>query len=146
VRAALEGAGFETPDVHTNFVVARTPDAPAHMAELERRGLVVRGYADSLRITVRSPADDDLVLQALGAEAPPAERRSATVFRPGIRASLVVDGSGRARSVTRDVARDRELERRAIESGFDLELVADPGARDQDVFGAFDDAVARAGG
>lgn len=145
VRSALAAAGFETPVVHANFVVARSAAAPELADDLERRGLVVRGYADSLRITVRSPADDDLVLDALGAESPPAERRSATVFRPGVRASLVLDGSGRARCATGDLRRDRELERRATDSSFDLELVADPGFGGADVAGALDEALALAG-
>ena len=144
IRSALAAAGFDTPVVHTNFVVARSVDAPKLTAELERRGLVVRGYADSLRITVRSPADDDLVLRALGAESPRADRRSATVFRPGVRASLLLDGSGRVRSATGDARRDREVERRAADSSFDLELVADPDARDADVSGALDEAIERA--
>ena len=142
VRSALAAAGFETPVVHANFVVARTAGAAELAAELERQGLVVRGYADSLRITVRSPADDDLLLQALGAEPPPAGRRSATVFRPGVRASLVLDGSGRVRSATGDFRRDREVERRAADSSFDLELVADPGALEADVAGALEEASA----
>jgi histidinol-phosphate aminotransferase len=146
VRSALAAAGFETPVVHTNFVVARSAEAPKLTAELESLGLVVRGYADSLRITVRSPADDDLVLKALGAESPPTGRRSATVFRPRVRASLVLDGSGRVRIATGDPQRDREVERRATDSSFDLELVADPGARDDDVAGALDEAIALAAG
>jgi histidinol-phosphate aminotransferase len=141
VRSAVAAADFETPVVHANFVVARSASAPELAAELERQGLVVRAYADSLRITVRSPADDDLVLRAVGAEPPPAGRRSATVFRQGVRASLVLDGSGRARSATGDVQRDREIERRAADSSFDLELVAAEGARDADVEGALDEAV-----
>jgi histidinol-phosphate aminotransferase len=146
VRSALAAADFETPVVHANFVVARSTDAPSLAAELEGRGLVVRGYADALRITVRSPADDDLVLHALGAEPPPAGRRSATVFRPGVRASLVLDGSGRVRSTTGDLRRDREVERRGAESSFDLELVADGGASHADVAGALEDAIALAAG
>jgi len=146
VRSALAAAGFETPVVHANFVVARSADAPDLAAALERRGLVVRGYADSLRITVRSPADDDLVLHALGAEPPPAGRRSATVFRPGVRASLVLDGSGRVRSATGDLRRDREIERRGADASLDFELVADAGVRDADVEGVLDEAIALAAG
>jgi histidinol-phosphate aminotransferase len=146
VRSALAAAGFETPVVHANFVVAPSADAPDLAAALERRGLVVRGNADSLRITVRSPADDDLVLHALGAEPPPAGRRSATVFRTGVRASLILDGSGRVRSATGDLRRDREVERRGADASFDLELVADADARDADVEGALDEAIASAAG
>ncbi|HEX6700564.1 MAG TPA: histidinol-phosphate transaminase [Gaiellaceae bacterium] len=142
VRSALAAVGFETPPVHANFVVARTPEAPRLAAELEARGLVVRGYADSLRITVRSPADDDLVLRALGADPPPADRRSVTVFRQGVRVSVVIDGSGRVRSATGDPRRDREIEQRTAESGFDLDLVADESARDEDIAGALDEAIA----
>jgi histidinol-phosphate aminotransferase len=141
VRSALAAAGFEAPVVHANFVVVRSADAPRLAAALERRSLVVRGYADSLRITVRSPADDDLVLRALGAEPPPAGRRSATVLRPGVRASLVLDGSGRVRSATGEARRDREVERRGVEDGWDLELVADAGADDDDVARALDEAI-----
>jgi histidinol-phosphate aminotransferase len=143
VRSALAAAGLEVPVVHANFVVARSAAAPELAAELESRGLVVRGYADSLRITVRSPADDDLLLRALGAEPPPAGRRSATVFRPGVRASLVLDGSGRVRSATGDALRDREVERRGTDAGWDLDLVADPSA-DDDVARALDEAIALA--
>jgi len=144
LREALAAAGFDVPVVHANFVVVRSAGAPHLAAELERRGLVVRAYADSLRITVRSPADDDLVLRALGAEPPPAGRRSATVFRPGVRASLVLDGSGRVRSSTGDAPRDREVERRGVDAGWDLELVADPGADGDDVARALDEAIALA--
>jgi histidinol-phosphate aminotransferase len=144
LRSALATAGFEVPVVHANFVVVRSADAPRLAAELERQGLVVRGYADSLRITVRSPADDDLVLRALGVEPPPADRRSATVFRPGVRASFVLDGSGRVRTATGDARRDREVERRAVDARWDLELVADRGADDDDVARALDEAIALA--
>jgi histidinol-phosphate aminotransferase len=146
VAASLAAAGFETPMVHANFVVVRTTRAPELAADLERRGLVVRAYAESLRVTVRSPADDDLVLQALGAEAPPAAVRSATVLGPGVRASLVLDGGGRVRSATGDFDRDRDIEERSADAGFDLDLVADLTARAGDVTGALEEAIATAGG
>src|SRR5947208_2840140 len=88
-RGAVLGAGFDAPPTHTNFVVVRTPQARTLAGQLERRGLVVRAYRDFLRITVRSPADDDLLLAALGVHAPPASTRAATVLGPGIRVSLV---------------------------------------------------------
>src|SRR5205085_250057 len=55
VRSALAAAGFETPVVQANFVVARSSSAPGLAAGLESRGLVVRAYEESLRITVRWP-------------------------------------------------------------------------------------------
>jgi histidinol-phosphate aminotransferase len=144
MRAALLAAGHEVPAVHANFVLVRTPDAPALAAELERQGLVVRAYADALRITVRTPADDDLLLTALGVEAVGAAPASATVRRAGARASLVLAGSGRARVATGEPTRDRRFERLAADSELDLELVADGHAAEADVAGAFGEALAAA--
>jgi histidinol-phosphate aminotransferase len=66
VRARFLAAGYDAPEVTANFVVVRTPDALARATELERQGLVVRAYPDLLRITVRTRADDDRLLAALG--------------------------------------------------------------------------------
>src|SRR6266576_2997193 len=144
VRAALLAAGFDAPPTHTNFVVVRTPQARTLAGQLERRGLVVRAYRDFLRITVRSPADDDLLLAALGVHAPPASTRAATVLGPGIRVSLVIDGSGRATSATGDEARDSRIEERAQEEGIDLELVAEAELSNERVETALAHARARA--
>ena len=145
LRGALAAAGYHVPEVHANFVVVRTPEAAALAAELEGRGLVVRGFADSLRITVRSPADDDLVLRALGIEPEPSGRPSATVFGRGVRVSVVAEGSGRARSATGRDDRDRGVEALAVEAQIDIELVADPGSTDADVEGALREALEQAG-
>jgi histidinol-phosphate aminotransferase len=144
VRHAFTSAGFDAPPVHANFVYVRTPEAGALAARLEERGLVVRGYEDALRITVRTPADDDLVLAELGLECPAGAPRSATVFRPGARASLVLDGSGRVRVSTGDHARDRRFERLAREAALDLELVAEDAVREAEVGAALGDALAAA--
>ena len=145
VRGALAASGYDVPEVHANFVVVRTAEAPVRAAELEARGLVVRCFPDSLRITIRSPADDDLVLRALGVEPSPSPRPSATVFRPGVRASLASNGSGRARSVTGKHDRDRRVEALAVSERIDIEFVADPGAADHDVEGALREALAQIG-
>ncbi len=145
MRRALAAAGYGVPEVHANFVVVRSPEALAVAAELEGRGLVVRGLEDSLRITVRSPADDDLVLRALGVEPPPSERPSATVFGPRVRVSVASEGSGRARSASGQDERDRRVEALAVETWIDIELVADPGAADADVEGALDEALTQVG-
>jgi histidinol-phosphate aminotransferase len=129
LRGAFLRAGYDAPATHANFVVVRTPEAPHLSGRLERRGLVVRAYPDALRIGVRSPADDDLVLRALGIEPPPALRRSATVLGPTARVSLVLDGTGRASSRTGDDDYDCRIEERAFAAGWDLELVADAGTR-----------------
>jgi histidinol-phosphate aminotransferase len=144
VRGALAAAGYDTPPVHANFVYVRTPEAMGIAARLERRGLVVRSYSDALRITVRCPSDDDLLLAALGVEPPAGGPRSATVLRPGVRASLLLEGSGGARVSTCDRARDRRFERIAREAGLDLELIADEGANEEDVAGALGEALALA--
>ena len=144
VRGAFLAAGYDAPPVHANFVYVRTPDAPALAAGLEARGLVVRGYPDAIRITVRSPADDDLLLAALGLAAPPSPRRSATVLAPGLRVSLVLDGCGRARAATGNPDRDDRLERLALDEGLDLELVAESDPGDEAVEAALAEARSRA--
>jgi len=143
VRGALASAGYEVPEVRANFVVVGTPEAPALAADLEARGLVVRAFAGSLRIGVRSPADDDLVLQALGVEPPASDRPSATVFGAAVRVSLAARGSGRARSITGNAERDRRVEAIASEERLDVELVADPGASDEDVEAVLREALDR---
>ncbi len=144
LRTAFAAAGYETPAVHANFVVARTSDAPAVARALERQGLVVRAYRDALRITVRTPADDDLLLAALGIDPPAAPLASATIRSPGARASLVLAGSGRARVATGDPARDRRFTRIAEDAELDLELVTDGRATDAAVGAAFGQALERA--
>jgi histidinol-phosphate aminotransferase len=145
LRAAFVAAGWETPESHANFVLVRTRKAPELAAELERRGLVVRSYADALRISVRSPADDDHVLTALGIEPPVASRRSATVLGVAVRVSLVLDGTGRVSSRTGDDDEDRRIEEHASARGWDLEVVADAAARREAVDGALAKAEALAG-
>ncbi len=144
LRSAFLAAGYDAPRTHTNFVVVRTRDAPALADRLEARGLVVRAYPDALRITVRSPADDDLLLAALGLTAPRSTRRSATVLAPGVRVSVVLDGSGRVRVETSDPERDARLERRAVADGLDLELVAGQGTDERAIRRHLDIALASA--
>ncbi|HYM63117.1 MAG TPA: histidinol-phosphate transaminase [Gaiellaceae bacterium] len=145
LRTAFLAAGWNAPESHASFVVARTLEAPALAMELERRGLVVRSYADALRISVRSPADDDLVLTALGIDPPVASRRSATVLGPGVRASLVLDGTGRVSSRTGDDDEDRQIEEHASARRWDLEVVAGADARRDVVDAALAEAEALAG-
>ena len=146
LRAAFLRAGYDAPPTRANFVVVRTPEAPELAERLERRGLVVRAYPDALRIGVRSPADDDLVLRALGIKPPRASRRSATVIAPAARVSLVLDGTGRASSRTGDDDYDRRIEERASAAGWDLEAVADPGAARAELDRVLAEAEERAAG
>lgn len=140
LRHGFLDGGFEAPATHTNFVVIRTTNAPELAARLERRGLVVRDYPRALRITVRTPAENNLVLRALGLDAPPSERRSATVLAERLRVTLVLDGNGRASVRTGDDERDDELEARARAAGWDLEVAAEPGTP----AGAVETALSRA--
>jgi histidinol-phosphate aminotransferase len=144
LRTALAASGYETPVVHANFVLVRMSDAPAVGRTLERQGFVVRAYRDALRITVRTPADDDLLLAALGIEPPPSDVAAATVRSSGARASLVLAGSGRARVVTGSPARDDRFTRIAREAELDLELVADERAGNAAVGAVFGEALERA--
>ncbi len=144
LRAAFAAAGYDAPPVHGNFVVVRTPEALRFADGLERKGLVVRSYPGVLRVSVRCPSDDDLVLAALGVAAPAARRRSATVLAPGIRASLVPDGAGRVRVETGDSRRDGRLERMAAEAALDLELLADGRPHDDAVAAVFAEALDQA--
>lgn len=144
VRGALANAGHDVEPTHTNFIYVRTGDAAATSACLERKGLVVRAYADALRITLRSPGEDDLRLDALGTAGEPSLRRSVTVLAPHVRVSLTLDGSGRSSVRTGDDALDQELEGQAQVSGWDLELVADDDVGAETVLAALTEAEARA--
>jgi histidinol-phosphate aminotransferase len=65
MQSLLSAAGYDAPPSAGNFVFVRTDERLAE--ELEPRGLVVRAVPGGIRITVRNPVDDDLLLGALGA-------------------------------------------------------------------------------
>src|SRR5581483_217492 len=121
-------AGHDSPRVHANFVLVRLDEPAGLAAELEARGLVVRLVRDAIRITVRVPAENDLILAALGAAAEPPPGRSALVLRTtsetALRISLALDGRGRARVATGVGFLDHLLEQLAFHGGLDLEVVA----------------------
>jgi histidinol-phosphate aminotransferase len=76
-RARLAAALAQVPGVsvfpaHANFVLARVPDAPQWFARLRAAGILVKNLhgahpllAQSLRITVGTPAENDALLAAL---------------------------------------------------------------------------------
>ena len=70
VRSALADAGFDVEPTATNFVYLRTSEPLAET--LERQGMVVRAFPDGIRISIRRPSENDVLLRALGAE--PGER------------------------------------------------------------------------
>ena len=154
MRAALLAAGFDCPESHANFVFLPLEDAAATADRLEEQGLVVRLYPRGIRITVRLPAENDAVLAALGAAAPPAKVRSALLVRTtaetALRVSLALDGQGRARVDTGIGFLDHLLTLLAFHGGLDLELLAsgDLGVDEhhtvEDVLASLGDAVAQA--
>jgi histidinol-phosphate aminotransferase len=134
VRAALEHVGFDCPPVHANFVYVRTPAAEGLAEELEAKGLVVRRHPGAIRITIRLPAENDVLLAALGAAPEPSPRRSALVVRTttetAIRVSVELEGEGRGRVLTGVGFLDHLLTQLAFHGGLDLEVV---GAGDLEV-------------
>ncbi len=151
MREALLAAGFDCPASAGNFVVVLGAD---RADELEARGLIVRRRPDSFRITVRLPAENDLMLAALGAAAESPTSRSAVVLRTtaetALRVSLDLDGQGRARVVTGVGFLDHLLTLFAFHGGLDLELLAggdldvDEHHTVEDVLAALGDGVAAA--
>lgn len=72
LRGELAGRGWEVVPSEGNFLLVRPPgEAPQIARRLQRRGLVIRSYPDHprlgawLRITVRSPEEDDRLLDGL---------------------------------------------------------------------------------
>jgi histidinol-phosphate aminotransferase len=151
VRDALVTAGHDVPIGHGNFVFVRDP---ALGAALEGRGLVVRETGGGVRITLRRPRENDVLLAALGAAAPPAPARDALVVRTStetaLRVSLELDGKGRARVATGIGLLDHLLTLLAFQAGFDLDVLAsgdldvDEHHTTEDVLAAFGDALERA--
>ena len=125
VRDALIAAGHDVPAGHGNFVFVRDPTlGPA----LEAQGLVVRETGGGVRITLRRPRENDVLLAALGAAASPAPGRDALVVRTStetaLRVSLDLDGQGRARVATGIGFLDHLLTLLAFHARFDLDVLA----------------------
>jgi histidinol-phosphate aminotransferase len=154
MRAALVAAGHDCPESHANFVLVRVPDAVATADRLDAQGLVVRRFPGAIRITVRQPGENDLVLAALGAEAGTSTARSALVLRTtnetALRIALTLDGQGRARTDTGIGFLDHLLTHVAFHGGLDLEALAggdlhvDEHHTVEDVLAALGDALAQA--
>jgi imidazoleglycerol-phosphate dehydratase len=152
MRRALTAAGFDVPESHANFVLVRTDAAVAD--RLEADGLVVRRFTDAIRITVRLPAENDLVLAALGAQPEPSGDRSAVVLRTtgetALRVSIDLDGRGRARVATGIGFLDHLLTLFTFHGGLDLDLLAggdlevDEHHTVEDVLAALGDALSDA--
>ncbi len=126
MRAALTAAGFVAEPTATNFVFVRSAEPLAE--RLESQGLVVRAFDEGIRVSIRRPSENDVLLRALGAEPGPSPGREATVLRTttetALRLTLRLDGTGRTRVDTGVGFLDHLLTLLAFHAGFDLELAA----------------------
>jgi imidazoleglycerol-phosphate dehydratase len=126
MRASLTDAGHDVLPTATNFVFLRTGEPLAD--RLEAQGIVVRAFPEGIRISVRRPSENDVLLRALGAEPARSAGREATVLRTttetALRLTLSLDGTGRTRVETGIGFVDHLLTLLAFHAGFDLELAA----------------------
>jgi histidinol-phosphate aminotransferase len=148
MREALTAAGHDCPPSAANFLLVRTESAGELADRLERQGLVVRLVPNAIRITVRLPAENDRILEALGAEPAGQAERSALVIRTtaetALRVSLALDGRGRARVASGIGFLDHLLAQLAFHGGLDLEVVAG-GDLDVDEHHTVEDVLAALG-
>jgi histidinol-phosphate aminotransferase len=146
LRAGLVAAGFECPPTATNFVFVRSEEPLAE--RLERQGIVVRAFPDGIRISVRRPSENAVLLRALGAEPGPPPGREATVLRTttetALRLTLSLDGRGRERVESGIGFLDHLLTLLAFHASFDLELCA-AGDLDVDDHHTVEDVLAALG-
>ncbi len=149
VREALLNAGFDCPPSAGNFLLLRVDDADALAEQLASQGLVLRHYPNGLRFTIRLPAENDRLLEALGAgSGQPSQRRSGLLVRTtaetSVRVSLALDGEGRARIDTGIGFLDHLLTLFAFHGGIDLEIIAG-GDLDVDEHHTVEDVLAALG-
>jgi histidinol-phosphate/aromatic aminotransferase/cobyric acid decarboxylase-like protein/imidazoleglycerol phosphate dehydratase HisB len=133
-RAArvLRALGLEPLPSWTNFLFVPLEEPERVGETLLRDGLVVRVFADGIRLSVRDREDDDLLLEALArqlegpAPVAPAGGRRARRLRATaetrIRVRVALDGAGRVRVATGAGLYDHLLEQLAFHAGFDLVL------------------------
>ena len=129
---ALRALGLEPLPSATNFLFVPVDEPDAVAATLLRSGLVVRGYANGLRFSVRDREDDDLLLEALARAldrpspaASPSGRRARhlrATAETRLRVRLGLDGAGRVRVATGAGLYDHLLEQLAFHAGFDVVL------------------------
>jgi histidinol-phosphate aminotransferase len=152
VRSALAEAGHDCPAGHGNFVWLATEEPLGE--RLEAAGLVVRSFPEGIRISLRRPPENDVLLKALDAHGGPAPGRSALAERTSsetaVRVVLDLDGSGNARVATGIGFLDHLLTLFAFHAGFDLEVLAggdldvDEHHTVEDVLSVLGDALTRA--
>ena len=132
LAASLRALGLEPLDSHANFLYVPVDGGSRIGEALLRHGIVVRSYADAIRVSVLDREDDDLLVEALARvlDAPspvaPAGTRRARRVRATAETSLAVrlalDGASRVRVATGAGLYDHFLEQLAFHAGFDLVL------------------------
>jgi histidinol-phosphate/aromatic aminotransferase/cobyric acid decarboxylase-like protein/imidazoleglycerol phosphate dehydratase HisB len=127
IRAALLREGHDCPASAGNYLFLRG-DTGELADQLESKGLILRRYLGGLRLTVRLPAENDVLLAALGVTTVPSARRSGYVVRTTqetcVRVSISLEGQGRARVDTKIDSLGHLLELLAFQARFDLEVIA----------------------
>jgi histidinol-phosphate/aromatic aminotransferase/cobyric acid decarboxylase-like protein/imidazoleglycerol phosphate dehydratase HisB len=128
----LRALGLEPLPSHGNFLYQPLADPVSVADALLRAGVVVRVFADGIRITVRDREDDDLLLEALARaldRPPPVAaaggrqvRHTRATAESRIHVRLALDGAGRVRVATGAGLYDHLLEQLAFHGGLDLVL------------------------
>lgn len=152
VRAALVTGGFDAPPAAGNFVWIRSDEDLG--GALEAQGIIVRSFPNGIRVTLRRPSENNVLLRALGVEPGPVPGREATIIRTStetaLRITLGLEGSGRSHVRTGIGFLDHLLTLFAFHAGFDLTCVAggdldvDEHHTVEDVLAALGDALQQA--
>jgi len=129
---ALSALGLEPLPSHANFLFVPVADPPRLGDALLRQGLVVRVFAEGIRISILDRADDDVLVEtlarALDRPSPVAPaggrrvRRLRATAETRIAVRLALDGASRVRVGTGAGLYDHFLEQLAFHAGFDLIL------------------------
>jgi histidinol-phosphate aminotransferase/imidazoleglycerol-phosphate dehydratase/histidinol-phosphatase len=132
LASALRALGLPPLESHANFLYVPVDDGVALGNALLHQGIVVRTYAEAIRLSVLDREDDDLLLEALArvlaAPSPVASagtRRARTVRATAettLAVRLALDGASRVRVATGAGLYDHFLEQLAFHAGFDLVL------------------------
>jgi len=129
---ALRALGLEPLPSRANFLYVPLSEPETVGEVLLRSGVVVRVFADGVRVTVRDREDDDLLLEALARAldrpAPVAAaggrrvRHLRATAETRISVRIALNGAGRVRVATGAGVYDHFLEQLAFHAGFDLVL------------------------
>ena len=132
LASALRALDLAPLESHANFLYVPVEDAARIDQALLRQGIVVRAYAEAIRVSVLDREDDDLLVEALArvldAPSPVAAagaRRARTVratAETSLAVRLALDGASRVRVATGAGLYDHFLEQLAFHAGFDLVL------------------------